>query len=204
MGLRHEMTRPDRDSYVIIDYSNIKSGKYPQFDKQSGNAVGNFDFDSVMLYPSIISDPKFAIDTTKPCITRLDGTTYPNPQTGGLSSGDEAGIATLYPIYVQASPNVVTLVQGGDPVTLDFPTFLNSWSDHTTPVNISITGLPNGVGNLFLDTYGDNGPRLRLARPRTSPHATSTRRAARRATCLRRRQSRIAAFRSHAMAATAA
>jgi hypothetical protein len=97
VGLRHEQCRPDRDDFIVIKYDNIKSSRWPQFDKQSGATVGAFDFTSVMLYPATTGDATFAIDTSKPIITKKDGTVYPNPQDGsGLSDGDLASILSLY------------------------------------------------------------------------------------------------------------
>ncbi len=109
VGMEHEQSRTDRDSFVIIDTANIQSAQLNNFQKASGNTVGPFDFSSIMLYPSYNS---FAIDGTKPTLTRLDGTTWGDTVTGQpLSAGDLAGIASLYPAHPASSANVVALEQ---------------------------------------------------------------------------------------------
>jgi hypothetical protein len=51
LGLWHEQSRNDRDSYVTIEYGNIQSGYSSQFDKASPQALfGPYDYDSVMHY----------------------------------------------------------------------------------------------------------------------------------------------------------
>lgn len=109
VGLHHEQRRADRDKFILIQdgglhdgvrtNDNIFDSRQSQFDiyQGPGYQVGGFDFDSVMLYPSVTGDNTFAIDTNKPIITKRDGSTYPNPQTGGLSPGDTATLFQLYP-----------------------------------------------------------------------------------------------------------
>ena len=52
LGFEHEQSRPDRDSFVTINYQNIKEGSAFNFDKQtSSNHLGSgYDFGSVMHY----------------------------------------------------------------------------------------------------------------------------------------------------------
>jgi hypothetical protein len=94
LGLVHEQSRPDRDNYITINYDNIKTEYNGQFKNCSYCKVnGTFDFESVMLYSSFIE--QIAIDTKKPVMTRLDGTTFMN-KGRGLSEGDIAGINEKY------------------------------------------------------------------------------------------------------------
>ena len=100
VGLWHEQSRADRDANVIVNWSNIKDGKKSQFKTYSergedGMDIDFFDFDSIMLYPSIITDKNFVKDTTKPAMTRRDGTTY-TAQRNGLSRQDIAAVRFLY------------------------------------------------------------------------------------------------------------
>ena len=63
-------------------------------------ATRTLDRNSVTTGPkgnSVTTDATFAVDTTKPIITKRDGSIYPNPQTGGLSAGDTATLFQLYP-----------------------------------------------------------------------------------------------------------
>lgn len=53
LGLIHEHQRPDRDTYVNINYHNIKPGQTDQFDKKPASHIEymtNFDYGSIMLY----------------------------------------------------------------------------------------------------------------------------------------------------------
>ena len=53
IGLFHEQTRPDRDSYVQVEYNNIQQGWVSQFapPTQPASTLGTpFDFSSIMLY----------------------------------------------------------------------------------------------------------------------------------------------------------
>ena len=51
LGLYHEQSRTDRDTYVTINWANIQSGKEGNFALESGSGrYGPYDFDSVMHY----------------------------------------------------------------------------------------------------------------------------------------------------------
>jgi len=91
IGLYHEQSRADRDSYVNIMWGNIDSTKTGNFDKySSGVDVGPYDFDSIMHYPS------WAFSTNgQSTITRKDGTNIAG-QRNGLSPGDLLGVESLY------------------------------------------------------------------------------------------------------------
>ena len=133
MGLLHEQSRPDRDNYITIQWSNIcqgaaSGGGCASFNQASnfqivntGIDVGSFDFSSIMLYPAITGDPHFAVDTSKPIITKTDGTTYPTP-TGGLSGADQLAVQSLYGsnsvtfadwFYISPGAAPMQVVQGG-------------------------------------------------------------------------------------------
>lgn len=98
LGFFHEHCRTDRDSYITINWDNIKLTKRYNFNKfnqeYSGVNQGNFDFSSIMLYDSHIYDPNFVYDTTIPAMQKLDGS--PFYQGSILSSGDVAGLTAIY------------------------------------------------------------------------------------------------------------
>lgn len=54
LGLWHEQSRPDRDSYVRILFENIMEGEASQFDKKTtgGDNVLAYDYGSIMHYPA--------------------------------------------------------------------------------------------------------------------------------------------------------
>lgn len=92
LGLLHEHTRIDRDKYVKINWENIEEGKEHNFKMYTwGVDVGDFDFNSIMLYSSYSFSK-----TGLPTLTTLDGKTF-TAQRKGLSEGDIAGILLRYP-----------------------------------------------------------------------------------------------------------
>ncbi len=51
LGLWHEQSRPDRNSFITVNYGNIQSGYSSQFDIKSPQATfGTYDYDSIMHY----------------------------------------------------------------------------------------------------------------------------------------------------------
>lgn len=103
VGLMHEQTRNDRDTYVNINYSNINKDwkyQYDTYDIQGrgGTQVGAFDFESIMLYASYVPAAAYP-GNLAPQITKKDGTTYFNFKET-LSQGDINGVKALYvPVY---------------------------------------------------------------------------------------------------------
>jgi len=74
LGLIHEHQRPDRDDYVIVIKDNIKPEFKYAFDKYlktSCQTYGEFDFKSIMLYPSDAFSKN-----GQSTITKKDGTTW--------------------------------------------------------------------------------------------------------------------------------
>jgi hypothetical protein len=98
LGLFHEQSRTDRDNYLIIKFDNILDNKEHNFKTFSASGYDGFnyhtfDWQSIMLYPSYTG---FENDTSKPSMTRLDGTTF-SRQNIRLSAGDLETVHTMYP-----------------------------------------------------------------------------------------------------------
>ena len=94
IGLFHEHTRLDRDSYVIINTGNIQSGYAHNFNKHAVSGTfdnGLLDFGSIMMYGSY----SFS-SNGNPTITRLNGTTF-NVQRTSLSTNDITAVSIMYP-----------------------------------------------------------------------------------------------------------
>ncbi|WP_188558708.1 M12 family metallopeptidase [Hymenobacter glacieicola] len=95
LGLFHEQTRNDRDTYVNILTQNIQAGYENNFSKYStsgysGTDYGMLDFGSIMMYGS------FSFSSNgQPTITKKDGSTF-EIQRAGLSAGDKSGIDAMY------------------------------------------------------------------------------------------------------------
>lgn len=91
IGLWHEQTRTDRDSFVKINYANISSSATFNFDKQSGTALNAYDYNSIMHYGAYA----FSVNGLPTIETIPPG--IPIGQRSGLSAGDIDGARKLYP-----------------------------------------------------------------------------------------------------------
>lgn len=95
VGLIHEQKRPDRDTYITVNYSNIRPNWTSQYDKCTGcTANGTFDFSSIMLYGANASSA-VVYNTSIPAMTKKNGTTW-SAQRSYLSTGDKAAIEAKY------------------------------------------------------------------------------------------------------------
>lgn len=97
VGLWHEQSRVDRDSYITINTANIQGGREHNFATYKSQGMdgkeftGSLDFGSIMMYGSY----SFS-GNGKPTMVKKDGSTF-NVQRSGLSSGDKIGINAMYP-----------------------------------------------------------------------------------------------------------
>ena len=92
IGLWHEQSRNDRDSFIQVIWANIIPSQSHNFDKhvQDGQDLGNYDYDSIMHYPA----QAFSVngqDTIKTASGAAIG------QRNGLSKGDIAAVKMMYP-----------------------------------------------------------------------------------------------------------
>lgn len=117
LGFFHEQERLDRDNSISIKWLNINPLEWHNFQKynymglDSGIDFQEFDFDSIMLYNSYTSDTSIAIDTSKPIITKTNGTTYYSGSSA-LSVKDIAGIKSIYgPPYHRLERHFVSVVE---------------------------------------------------------------------------------------------
>ncbi len=95
LGLFHEHTRTDRDKYIDINYSAVKSGYEPNFEKVWYSSVGNvggYDYESIMHYG------RYAFSANgSPTITALDSSK--NSQLGQRSRLSQGDINTINSLY---------------------------------------------------------------------------------------------------------
>lgn len=102
IGLFHEQSRNDRDSYVTVNTSNLTTLGLAQFQKETSNyyIIGGYDFNSVMGYPSRSTDTRIVVDPAVSMYTRNDGVNNGNIEQGvALSSSDRAWANTFYLPY---------------------------------------------------------------------------------------------------------
>jgi hypothetical protein len=113
VGLYHEQSRMDRDSFVSFNLANLIDGQEAQYDQPTDNAqdVGLYDFASIMMYyPLALSRNGKATMESKPAGIEFGvGSTY--------SAGDIDTIKRLY----GAAPKTVTIASlpSGATVTVD-------------------------------------------------------------------------------------
>jgi len=112
LGMVHEHQRWDRNKHVKIHYDNIVNEKEESnFDRRLCYfTTEEFDFNSIMLYPSRTSSTTVAIDITKPIISRVDGSEDGSSyltNTSDLSSGDIQLINSMYSDACIVSPPIV-------------------------------------------------------------------------------------------------
>ena len=96
LGYFHEQQRTDRDSYVNIYFDNIINNKKYNFNKYTVNGyegydIGNFDYESVLLYHSV----QFSNSNSNRTIEKIDGN-YIYEHLYGLSDGDIEGLKFVY------------------------------------------------------------------------------------------------------------
>ena len=97
VGLYHEHSRADRDTYLTVNQANIVSSyeaefqTYTQMGRDGFDQAGGLDFGSIMLYGS------YAFSANgQPTLTKKDGSTFPF-QRDALSPLDIATVQTMYP-----------------------------------------------------------------------------------------------------------
>ncbi len=97
LGLWHEQSRVDRDSYVTINFENITSGTEHNFRTYEENGYDGSEFTSILDFGSIMMYSSYSFSANgQPTIVKKDGSTY-SAQRNALSSGDLEGIFSMYP-----------------------------------------------------------------------------------------------------------
>lgn len=92
LGIAHEQSRADRDSYINIHWDNITAGKESNFQMSSSSYAphGTYDYQSIMHYGSD------AFSSGGSTITKKDGSII-NENRDYLSQIDTQGLISIYP-----------------------------------------------------------------------------------------------------------
>ncbi len=108
IGLYHEHTRADRDTYITVNTTNIQPAYLNNFQipSNSFSSRGGLDFNSIMMYPSFTG---FEINPVIPAITRKDGS-YFTVQRTALSQADISG--TTLAMYPKLAPYLNDVSEG--------------------------------------------------------------------------------------------
>lgn len=99
LGLFHEMCRADRNEYIEILWDNIEANKKSNFQtyielNTPGADIGNFDFNSIMMYPSNAFG-KQVNGVQQKTIYRKDGLSY-YAQRSYLTDSDITALRAIY------------------------------------------------------------------------------------------------------------
>ncbi len=159
LSFKHEQCRPDRDTYVTINWANIQSGESHNFDLDSGaTSVGPYDFLSIMHYGECafsVSCPTTGSGCGCPTITCKPEFASFQSQMGNLSymtSLDAQGVQDLYgapapPKITALSPPSVTAASGGFTLTVTGAGFFRG-----SPNSNGVQGTRVLWNNIPLDT----------------------------------------------------
>lgn len=174
IGLYHEFTRTDRDSYVTMNYNNVIKGSWPYdfaINTQNQQLVTPYDYASVMQYPSfVLSRNGGPVIETIPAGIPLQGTEgVPGAGNGDYSAGDKEAILRMYgspPTAITVTSNPVGLQVVVDGTSYTTPqTFTygsGTWTKNSTHTLSVATGVQTLTGDIenstqsatFYYTYG--------------------------------------------------
>jgi hypothetical protein len=118
VGLHHEQSRPDRDTYIRILWENVQDFYISQFNKNTSNyvdSVGAYNYNSVMHYSATS-----ASKNGQPTMVAHNGSTLGNRY---LSAGD---IATVNHIY---STHIATMISPTNNTQLSSTSINFRWSN---------------------------------------------------------------------------
>lgn len=163
LGFYHEHGRQDRDSYITINWSNIRPEMQFAFNKYTinqGYDISVFDDNSLMMYSSYISDPAFVYDSSVPVMYWNDDPTRVfGGQRVALSEGDIKALTSIYGSPYSMVKRIATPIQHTnetingnnyvtviDSVNVSLRFFLERWN--ATPTHIQY---PRSV--VLLKTY---------------------------------------------------
>ena len=160
VGLYHEHTRPDRNTYLSVNYNNVIKGSFFNYDQvhDNGQQATLFDFASLMEYPAFT----YTRNGNPVMETIPAGIPLSNPN--GFSAADIDGIQRLYsqaPTAITVTSNPPGLQVIVDGVTVTTPRVYN-WtmnSTHTLAIPTGVQSLPGFIDNgpqptTFYYTYG--------------------------------------------------
>lgn len=182
LGVWHEQSRSDRNTYVQINTANIQTGMESNFDIQAGSQTnGDYDFDSIMHYGQCAFANCTCSSSCRTITCLAPYTAWQNQigQKTHLSVGDAANMAVLYGsptstsgMAQMISPANGTPVAGGTAsfdwdqgvavqqyrLTVGTSPGLSDLHDQTTgATGATVTGLPIEGGDIHVRLYSQIG-----------------------------------------------
>ncbi|MCA9835935.1 MAG: hypothetical protein KC422_03435 [Trueperaceae bacterium] len=100
IGILHEQTRSDRDTYITVTTGNIMAGFANNFDKRTPDKVkdlGPYNYDSLMHYSSKAGSRDFCCEVITPKDPKITKETLGSNKE--LDDGDIAATNEMYPIF---------------------------------------------------------------------------------------------------------
>jgi len=157
IGLFHEHTREDRNSFVKINFANITSGALGNFDQQIAlsSDLGAYDYGSIMHYPA----NAFSMNGLPTIETIPAGIAI--GQRTALSAGDIGGVRNMYttvpqtavPVTVGSNPAGRQLIVDGVTVTAPASFQWTAGTAHT----ISAPSSTSGTTRYLFKSWSDGG-----------------------------------------------
>ena len=169
IGLYHEQTRTDRDSYVTVNYDNVTKGSWPgnfAIQMQNQQLLSAYDYASVMQYPSFVDTRNGApVIETIPAGIPLQGTEgVPGAGNQDYSAGDKEAILRLYghaptTVTVTSNPVGLQVLVDSTPCTTPCSETWTLTSTHNISVANGVQTLTGDIENsttstTFYYTYG--------------------------------------------------
>ena len=163
IGLWHEQSRPDRNTYVSVNYDNLIKGSISNFNQIYDNAQETTLFD----YASIMEYPAFSFSRNGgPAIESIPAG-IPLSNYIGYTASDIDGIERLYgsaPTAVTVTSNPPGLQVIVDGATVTTPQVFTTWALNSTHTLDIPSGVQSQAGNIvdsnppvpttFYYTYG--------------------------------------------------
>jgi hypothetical protein len=167
IGLWHEQSRTDRNSYITVNYGNVIKGSWSNFEiiTQNQQLLTPYDYASLMQYPSYsFSRNGGPVIETIPAGIPLQGVDGAPVDTPDYSAADKEAIERLYgaaPTAITITSNPVGLEVVVDGATVTTPQTY-AWainSQHTLSVPTGVQTLTGDIANsttsaTFYYTYG--------------------------------------------------
>ncbi len=175
IGLYHEHTRTDRDSFVKVNMQNVTTSAASNFYVvSSGLNVGSYDYGSIMHYSAYA----FSANGLPTIETIPAGIAI--GQRNGLSSGDVAGVRSLYSgstppppspttvnVTITSNPTGLTMLVDGASVVTPVTRTWTSGSSHTVSAPDNTTASAKYV----FQSWSDGGAQTHTV---TAPTSNAT------------------------------
>ena len=161
VGLWHEQSRPDRNTYVSVNYGNLIKGSISNFNQIYDNmqAATLFDYASIMEYPA------FAFSRNGGAAIESIPAGIPLSNLTGYTAADIDGIERLYgnpptAVTITSNPPGLQVIVDGSTVTT--PQVFSNWALNSTHTLTIPSGVQSQAGNIvnsttsttFYYTYG--------------------------------------------------